>query len=384
MAQVSARPFPLRFQTRGAACPICSSSPRHPFLPRIVLPFSIRHFYADCFLQRPTPFHSTPTLTYPYPHYRQYVLSSPHPSCPLTVVTLEATLPASPTPPSPAHADVEMKEEEAAANALLALAEPRCEQWNMVVDSPLVHPRFSAPGQPRLTVDTTHPPAVQLEPQSPLRHTPPPTQRWPLSSVPLPPTFQYFTQTPGGRSDSGYSPSSPLFSHRTPARQSVPLAELVDEEGSSPGTRGGMRSFPSLAATRANMSLAQSYPPLLINIVDVTPLTRRRISEAPEVPEVRSLRSSPLPPPETPDFFTTPVPGPSQSPVTSPARNDRRRAGGGGSGTPRRSKRIGGPITGPEAPHRRITRSSSTKGQATEDSGTRAVPSPKRARTGSP
>lgn len=49
VAQVSVRYFHLRFRTRRAACPFCSSSARHPFLPRTVLPFSIRHFYTHCF-----------------------------------------------------------------------------------------------------------------------------------------------------------------------------------------------------------------------------------------------------------------------------------------------------------------------------------------------
>jgi len=185
--------------------------------------------------------------------------------------------------------------------------------------------------------------------------------------------------------DSGYSPSSPLFSHRTSARQSVPLAELVDEEGSSPGTRGGMRSFPSPAATRVNMSLPQSPPPLFISIVDVTPSsTMKAISGAPEVPEVRSLRSSPFPPPEMPGFFTTPAPVPSQSPSAFPTRNDHSRGCGEDTNAPRRYKRKGPPLVDPEVPDRRVTRSSSAKGRTTEDFGTRAAPPPKRARTGSP
>ena len=39
--------------------------------------FSIRHFYAYCFPQHPTPFNSPRTFIYPYPHYPQYVNSSP-------------------------------------------------------------------------------------------------------------------------------------------------------------------------------------------------------------------------------------------------------------------------------------------------------------------
>ena len=379
MAQVSMCHFPLRFQTRGAVCSSCSASARHPFIPRIVLPFSIPHFHADYFFQHPTPFHSAHPFTYPYPHYRRYILSSPRPPCPLTAITLEATLPASPALPSPAHGDVEMKEEEAAANALLALADSRCEQWNMVVDGPLVDPISSVPGSLQLPTSSRHTGAT-----IPFHHAPPPTQRWPFFTVPLPPvmtTFEHSTQTPGGHLD---SPPPPLFSHRTPARKSVPLAELVDEEGSSPGTRGGMRSFPSPATTQVNVSLAQSYPPISISIVDVTPSTRKVVSGAPEVPEIRSLRSSPLPPPETPDFFTTPAPAPSRSPLTSPARNNRRRGGGKGNKPPRRSKRKGAPSADHEAPDLRVTRSSSVKGQATEDFGTRAASPFKRARTSSP
>ena len=248
-----------------------------------------------------------------------------------------------------------MKQEEAAADALLALAEPCYEKWSVATD-------------------TAHPPTTPLEPSSPFRHTPPPTQRWPLSTVPLPPIvapFEHFTQIPGGRLDSGYPPSSPLFSHRTPARQSVPLAELVDEEGSSPDTRGGMRLFPLPATTWAKV--LQDYPPLSIITVDVTPpFARRANPKAPEIPEDGSLRSSPLPPPETPEFSTIPVLTPPQGSLTS-----------SGSRTPHRSKRKGGPPVDPEVPDRRVTRSRTVKGQITEY-GTGASPPPKRARTSSP
>jgi len=268
-----------------------------------------------------------------------------------------------------------MKQEEAVANALLALAEPRCGHWNTVIDGPLVDSRFSTPGPPQPSIGTPRRPAFSLDPQSPSRRTPPPTQRWPLSTLPLPPI----------EATSEHSPLSPLFSRQTPVRHSVPLADLVDEEGSSPGTRGGMRSFPLLATTGANMSLAQSYPPLSISIIDITPhFTGKEISETPEVPEVRSLQSSPLPPPEAPDAFMTPAPASPRSPLMSPARDDRCRAGGEGSKTPRRSERKGALLADPEAPDRRVTRSSSVKRVAADDFGIRAARPPKRARTSSP
>jgi len=260
-----------------------------------------------------------------------------------------------------------MKQEESAADALLALAEPRYDRWSVFIDSPPADTEPTTQGPPRLTINTTHTPAVPLEPSLPFRYTPPPTQRWPFSSIPLPP----IEATP----------------HRTPARHSVPLAELVDEEGTSPGTRGGMRPFLRPAATPwATMSqVDESYPRLSIITVDVTPpFAGRANPEASEIPEHRPLRSSPLPPRETPEFSTIPVQTLPRSSPMSPDRNDRRRAGGEGSRTPRRSKRKGAPPVDPEVPDRRVTRSRSVKGQATEYFGTRAAPYPKRSRTSSP
>jgi hypothetical protein len=244
---------------------------------------------------------------------------------------LELDRPVHPAPPSPTHAGADMREEAAFSTI------------QRQMDRPVVDPRFSTLGQYEPTIGTPRLSPIPLDLPTPFRHTPPPTLRRP----PLPLSLTIHPAL-GDRSD-GYSPSSPLLSYLTPVRHGVPIAELVDEEGSSPGTRGGITSSRP-AATCVNMSLAQSYPPLSISIVDVTPHPFGRESpEDPKTPDIESPCPSPPSPPETPRFFTTQTPGPSRSPLMSSA--------GGGEKTPRRYKRKGAPSTAPEVPVRRLTRS---------------------------
>jgi len=261
-----------------------------------------------------------------------------------------------------------MKQEGAAVNALLTPAEPHREQCSTVwsrMESPVIDPRFSTPGSHRPAIGTPRGvPAISLDLPFPSRYTPPPTQRWPLSPF-------YFAKatsdppihpTPGGRSDNEHSPPSPHPSHPPPTRQGVSIAELVDEEGSSPGTRGGTKSSHPVA-TSVDMSWAQHYPPLSIRIVDITPRpTERDLQEVPEVSEVKSLPSSP------------------GSPLMSPARNDCRRAASESGNTPRRSKRDVVPLSASEAPGRRLR--SAVKREATAVFGVGTGTS-KRVKTGS-
>ena len=131
------------------------------------------------------------------------------------------------------------------------------------------------------------------------------------------------------------------------------------------------------------MSLAQSYPPLFISVVDATPHpTGREIPEAPEVSEMKSPRSSPSFPSETPRSFTTQVPGPSRSPLVSSANNNRRSTANKGGKTLRRLRLNRVPLVASEVPERRMTRSSA-KRKAAEDLGMGTEP-PKRVKTESP
>jgi len=205
----------------------------------------------------------------------------------------------------------------------------------------------SHPGTPRLL-------ATSLDLAFLSRPTTPATQMWPS----LPPARASFEPTP--------------------IRHGVSIAELVDEEGSPPGTRGGMSSSRP-AATCATMSSAQSYPPLSISIVEITP---RPIPEAPEVSEMNSPRSSPSFPFKPPGSSTTHVPGPSRSPLVSSTDNDRRGTTGKGGKTPRRLKPNRIPLVAHEVPERRVTRSSA-KRKAAEDLGMGTEP-PKRMKTSSP
>ena len=118
--------------------------------------------------------------------------------------------------------------------------------------------------------------------------SPPATQRWPyppifsLSSEVIfkPPTHA----SPGDRSANECSPSPPLF-NQPQTRRGVSIAELVDEENSSPGTRGGTNHPSRPAAMHVNVPTACIYPMLSISIVDVTPPPTR----GPEGPEASGV-----------------------------------------------------------------------------------------------
>lgn len=210
--------------------------------------------------------------------------------------------------------------------------EVRRGEWNALTsraDSPVVDPRL-----PRPPISAT--------------------QRWPLPPFPV-----------GGRSDNEPSPSSPILSPVTPSRRGVSIAELVDEEDSSTGTRGGMSPSRS-AATCVNMSSAHYYPPLSISIVDVTPHSARRDpSESPCLSRIESLRS----------------PSPPQSPPVSPADSDYHPS----PSALRRSKqkRASDPAT-PEVPEGRVTRGSIKRKAASTENSESGTGSPKRVKTGSP
>jgi len=210
--------------------------------------------------------------------------------------------------------------------------EVRRGEWSALTgraDSPVVDPRLPRPPIPA-------------------------TQRWPLPPSPV-----------GGCSHNEPSPSSPILSPVTPARRGVSIAELVDEEDSSPGTRGGMNPSSS-APTCVNMSSAHSYPPVFISIVDVTPrFIRRDPSESPCLSRIESLRS----------------PSPSQSPPVSPASSDYHHS----PSALRRSKRkrASDPAT-PEVPEGRVTRGSIKRKAALTENSETGTGSPKRVKTGSP
>ena len=164
-----------------------------------------------------------------------------------------------------------------------------------------------------------------------------------------------------------------------PTRHGVTIAELVDEENSSPDTRGGINPSRS-AATCVNMSSAHYYPPLTISVVDVTPRSMEsEMLEASGMSQVKFLRSPSSSYPETPEYFTVQVPESSQGPPVSPASSRTARQGGK---TPRRSKPKGSPLTTPEVPEGRVTRSR-IKRKAAEDPGVGTRPS-KRVKIGLP
>jgi len=130
------------------------------------------------------------------------------------------------------------------------LAESPRERWGTIesrVDSPAADPRFSSS-----------------------RPTTPATRSWPIHPSLFNTTTSALRSTLGVGSDGERSPSPPLAPSAAPIRRGVPIAELVDEENSAPGTRGGINSSRP-AETFMNMSSAHSYPPLVISIVDVTP-----------------------------------------------------------------------------------------------------------------
>lgn len=212
-------------------------------------------------------------------------------------------------------------------------------------------------------IGIAHLPEMSLDISFPSQYNAPATQRWPIPSTPLLPTRAISEHPtcsiPGGRSANERSPLSPRFLSRSPVRHGVPIAELVDEEDSSPGTRGGVNPPYRPVATHVNMSAAQNYPLITISIVDVTPRPTRG-SGGPEAPGIRSSRSS------------------TRSPLVSPGGGNRLHTAGGGGKTPRRSTLRGVLLTAPEVPNQRVTRSS-VKRKATEDS----KPS-KRMKTSSP
>ena len=235
------------------------------------------------------------------------------------------------------------------------------------------------------TIGTSCLPAIPLD-QLPLPRCTSSTELWPLYPLPLPSiraaSESSIRPTLGSPSENECSPSLPPLSYPTQTYRSVSLADLVDEEGSHPGTRGGMRPSPLPAAAHVNTSLSKYYPPLSICIVDVTPLlTRNPVLEAPEVSEVKSLRSSPSSPPGTPDRFCGQVPAPSRIPLTFPVSNDRRCAASEGRKA-RRSTRKGTSLADSETPKRPITRSSA-KRKAADNPGMDGE-HPKRAKTDSP
>lgn len=163
----------------------------------------------------------------------------------------------------------------------------------------------------------------------------------------------------------------------TPTRHGISIAELVDEEDSSPGTRGGTNASRS-PGTSGNMSWA-SYPPLSIHFYDATPQDR---PETPGVSQPESLRSSSPAPPETPELPIAHAPDPPHSPPVPPASRNNRHASGEGVKSPHRSKRKAASPATPEIPEGRMTRSSA-KRKVVENSEMRTELS-KRAKTGSP
>lgn len=244
-------------------------------------------------------------------------------------------------------------------------AEPwgrQCSTIQSRTDSSVVDPRFSTPEPTPLVIGTSRLPANSLDLPFPFLLTTPATRMWPILPPPPSPvraTLEPSThQTPGG------------CSVGVPTRHGVTIAELVDEENSSPDTRGGINPSRS-AATCVNMSSAHGNPPLTISVVDVTPRSiESEILEASGVSQTKFIRS-PSSYPETPEYFTVQVPEPSRGPLVSPASSHTARKGGK---TPRRSKPKGSPLTTPEVPEGRVTRSRIKK-KAAEDPGVETRPS---------
>lgn len=231
-----------------------------------------------------------------------------------------------------------------------------------VVLSPGDHP-INSPCSPTPTFTATISPlpAVLAGISLPSWSSPPATQRWPLPPIPpFPPkaepepiTYPY----PGGRSVNEYSPLPPLF-NRT--RHGVSIAELVDEENTSPGTRGGVNRPSRSAATSVVVPTAHTYPPLSLSIVDVTP----RSAVGPECPAQSRV---------------IPLRSPPRSPPISPASNDRRRTASEVGKIPRRSKRKAASMTEFETTGQRVTRSITNR-KAAKDSELETRPS-KRAKS---
>lgn len=137
-----------------------------------------------------------------------------------------------------------------------------------------------------------------------------------------------------------HGPSSPLFSSPTPTRHSVTIAELVDEEDSSPGTRGGVGASRPLT-THVRICPVGSYPPLRIAVVDVSP----------------------------------PVPRVTNHGQSTPSVDEK---------VPRRSNRKVAPVAAPEVPGKDVkNRGRRAKRNATKDHGVDPRPS-KRAKIGFP
>ncbi|KAF9788402.1 hypothetical protein BJ322DRAFT_630825 [Thelephora terrestris] len=223
-----------------------------------------------------------------------------------------------------------------------------------VPTDPLFVPRSSRP----VMIGTPHLPDISLDISFPSRPTP-------IQSTPLLPTrttLESSQSIPGVRSASEHSPSSPRLSNQSPTRHGMSIAELVDEENSSPGTRGGVNHSSYLVAARRNLPATQNYPLLTISIVDATPHSTRSPG-GPDVLGSRPLRSPP------------------RSPWMSPANNCLRTTSEGGRAL-RRSTRRGVPPTAPESPDQRMTRSR-TKRKATGEFEVANGPS-KRTKTSSP
>ena len=330
IVQVSVRYFLLRSRAPRAAYPFCSSlSARHPSPPRMyffiktVTPLLRFFFHSPSSPFIPPvvgPLAPSPVPTPAPIHTGAFFLSSP-------VASLTAVIP---------ELDRSISYAELGRGGYSTIKSR--------MDSPVVDPRFSTSRSLSPDVGTSYIPANSLDLASPSRPTTPATQRWPLPPSPVRTVLESAIRTTlGGRSDYERSPSPPFHSSMTPVRHGVSIAELVDEENSSPGTRGGMNTSHS-AATRVNMSSAQYYPPLSISITDVTPRPiGRDVSEIPRVLQTESPRSS-LP-------------------------------------SPRHSKRKRASPTTPEVPEGRMTRGS-VKRKAAENSEMKTEFS-KRVKTGS-
>ena len=233
------------------------------------------------------------------------------------------------------------------------------------LDTPAVDPRFSAVKSSPPVVHTPYLPANSLGADLFPRPTTPATQRWP--------TFESsIRSTLGGHFDDETSPTSPLLSSATPTRRGISIAELVDEENSSPGTLGGVNA-PRPTVTCTNVSSVHSYPPLSISIIDVTPGSTESNSHHTWGSQIKSLLSSPSPPPETPDPSIAHAPGLSQSRAVSPASDYAHVASEGGK-SPHRSKRETATLATHEVPEGRVTRSN-TKRKAADNSGVGGGPS---------
>lgn len=179
----------------------------------------------------------------------------------------------------------------------------------------------------------------------------PATQRWPHPSISLvsaEAVFEPPTQSPpGGRSVNEYSPLPPLFNPPPRTRHAVSIAELVDEENSPPGTRGGVNRPSRPATTHVNVRMTLPYPPLSICIVDVTP----RCIREPECPGGSGV--------------TSPLLSLSRSP---PASDRYQRCTTSEVGKfAHRSKRKTVSVTASETTHQRITRSVAAKRKATKE-----------------